>query len=189
MKRTLAGIAAFVVTLGVAYFATRYYAAPPAPVAAPAPPPPAAAPPPAPDAGAPELITHRARLVTLDFAAAKSHATLALERDPARPAPERVWVRTDLYTKDASAPRGFRACMGRPVEVRQPFSAGSRPVVNVSAPVEKCAEPADPAATFYARVQVFAAPPDPARGSEPPDGYDITTGVPVVLQRGARKRP
>jgi hypothetical protein len=186
----LAGIAAFVVTLGVAFLVTRYYGppAPPPPVAAPAAPP-AAAPPPAPDAGAPQLVSHTARLVTLDFAAAKSHATLALERDPARPAPERVWVTTDLYTKDASAPRGFRACGGRPVEVRQPFAAGNRPVVNVSAPVGKCEEPADPAATFYARVQVFAAPPDPARASEPPDGYDITTGVPVVLQRGARKRP
>jgi len=191
MNRTLAGIAAFVLTLGVAFAVTRYYAtppAPPAPVAAPSPPP-ADAPTPAPDAGAPQLVTHKARLVTLDFAAAKSHATLALERDPARPAPERVWVRTDLFTKDASEPRGFRACLGRPVEVRQPFATGSRPVVNVSAPVGKCEEPTDAAATFYARVQVFAAPPDPARGSELPDAYDITTGVPVVLQRGARRRP
>ena len=184
MKRMLAGIAAFVVTLGVAFVVTRYYAPP---VAAPSAPPAAATP--APDAGAPPLVSHKAQLVTLDFAAAKSHATLALERDPARPAPEKVWVRTDLFTKDASAPRGFRACVGQPVEVRQPFAVGSRPVVNVSAPVSKCEEPADPAATFYARVQVFAAPPDPARSSELPDGYDITTGVPVVLQRGARKRP
>src|ERR671912_311897 len=141
MNRTLSGIAAFVLTLGVAFVVTRQYTPPPAPpppVVAPAPPPPAAAPPPpAPDAGAPQLVTHKARLVTLDFAAAKSHATLALERDPARPAPERVWVTTDLFTRDASAPRGFRACLGRPVEVRQPFATGSRPVVNVSAPVGK----------------------------------------------------
>jgi len=183
----LAGIAAFVVTLGVAFLVTRYYA-PPTPPVAPAPPP-AAAPPPAPDAGAAQLVSHKAQLITLDFAAAKSHATLALERDPARPAPEKVWVTTDLYTKDASAPRGFRACGGRPVEVRQPFAAGSRAVVNVAAPIGKCEEPADTAATFYARVQVFAAPPDPAHAAELPDGYDITTGVPVVLQRAARKRP
>jgi hypothetical protein len=184
----LAGVAAFVVTLGVAFLVTRYYAPPaPSPVAAT---PPAVAPPPAPNPGAPQLVSLKAQLVTLDFAAAKSHATLALTRDPARPAPESVWVTTDLYTKDAAAPRGFRACGGRPVEVRQPFAAGRRTsIVNVPASTGKCEEPADPAATFYARVQVFAAPPDPARYAEPPDGYDITSGVPVVLQRAARGRP
>src|SRR5207248_680616 len=124
MKK-LAGLLAFAVALAGAILMTRYYSSP-GPAPTPQPPAPAAAQPaPASDARTNAPVTFKTQLVTLDFAAKKSHVTLNLERDPARPAPETVWVWAYFFTPDAPG----RYCAGEPVEVRQPFAAGSRATV------------------------------------------------------------
>jgi hypothetical protein len=183
LTKTLAGIVAFAIALGAAVLITRHYAPPPAP-----PPPAPAAAAPAPEAPPPPArgasgISHEAQLITLDFEAKRSHTTLALERDPARPAPERLWVRTYLFTKDGSA-AGYAVCGGLPVEVRRPFVEGNRKTLTVTTWAAKCREPSDPAGTYYARVNVSAESPGAAELGALPENYNIATGSPVVLQKG-----
>ncbi|MCA1634802.1 MAG: hypothetical protein LC802_14195 [Acidobacteria bacterium] len=182
--KKLAGIIAFIAALAGAVVLTKYYGRPaPAPVevVTPAPAPPA---PPA-DASIFDAIVFKPQLVTLDFASKKSHMTLALERDPARPAPERVWVWTYFFAADAGGERKY--CAGEPVEVRRPFAMGNRATVTVDATANSCAEPRDPSATFYARVNVSTESAFAARLSEAKISYDVTSATPVVVQGLSRK--
>ena len=177
MKK-LAGLLAFAVALAGAILLTRYYSSP-----RPAPPPPspapaAAQPAPAPDARTGAPVTFKTQLVTLDFAAKKSHVTLNLERDPARPAPETVWVWAYFFTPDAPG----RYCAADPVEVRQPFAAGGRATVNVEAPLNGCPAPRAPSSTYYARVNVSAESAFAARLGEQRISYDVSQASPAVVE-------
>lgn len=181
MKK-LAGLLAFAVALACAILLTKYYSPsqkqveppppPPAPVAATAPP---AAP-----AGV--HVVFKPRLITLDAAAKRARVGLALERDPASPAPERVWVWAYFFTQDAPG----RYCEGEPVEVKKPFDAGPRASVTVEIPVSGCPEPRTASTTFYARVNVSSESAFAARLTQQRISYDITQATPVVLQ-GTRK--
>ena len=182
MKK-LAGLLAFAVALACAITLTKYYSSRPAPP--PSPPvasQPAAPPSSAADArgGAPSFKT---QLVTLDFAARKSHVTLNLERDPARPAPEKIWVWAYFFTPDAPG----RYCAADPVELRRPFAAGNRTTVSVEAPLTDCPAPRTPSSTYYARVNVSAESAFAARLSEPRISYDISQAAPAVVE-GAQQR-
>ncbi len=137
MKK-LAGLLAFAVALAGAILLTQYYSrryAPPPP-----PPPPAAAPaPPAPGSGSATLtpppgaiytdargnapVSLKTQYARLDLAAGKGYVTLALERDPARPAPASLWVWAYFFSPDTPG----RYCAGDPVEVRQPFASAGGP--------------------------------------------------------------
>jgi len=180
--KKLAGIIAFVAALAGAVALTKYYGRPaPVEVVAPAPAPPA----PPGDASISESIVFKPQLVTLDFASKKSHTTLALERDHARAAPERVWVWTYFFAADAGGERKY--CAGEPVEVRQPFATGNRATVTVDALANSCAAPRDSSATFYARVNVSTESSFAARLSETKISYDVTSASPVVVQGLSRK--
>ena len=180
MKK-LAGLLAFAVALAGAILLTQYYSSRPAPP----PSSPAAAPassqaPSAPAASARDNapVTFKTQLVTLDFAAKKSHVTLNLERDPARPAPEKIWVWAYFFTPDAPG----RYCAADPVELRQPFAAGNRATVNVEAPLAGCPAPRAPSSTYYARVNVSAESAFAARLSEQRISYDISQASPAVVE-------
>lgn len=195
MKK-LAGLLAFGVALLGAILLTQYYSrhyAPPTPPPAPAPPslpgmPPATgsgatnAPGPGShtDAGGGATVTFKPQLVTLDLAGKKAHASLVLERDPARPAPATVWVWAYFFSTDAPG----RYCTGEPVEVRQPFAASARAEVRVELPVTDCAAPRTPSSTYYARVNVSPESAFAARLSEQRISYDITKATPVVVAVG-----
>lgn len=180
MKK-LAGLLAFAVALAGAILLTQYYssrrAAPAQPTATTAPASPQTATAPGPDsrAAAPSFKT---QLVTLDFAARKSHVTLNLERDPSRPAPETVWVWAYFFTPDAPG----RYCAADPVELRHPFAAGNRATVNVEAPLTDCPAPRMPSSTYYARVNVSAESAFAARLTEQRISYDISQASPAVVE-------
>jgi hypothetical protein len=189
MKK-LAGLLAFAVALAGAILLTQYYSRTPA---TPAPPQPVrvdgpAAPPapPAPDSGAHgnAPVTFKPQLVTLDLATKKSHITLSLERDPARPAPQSVWVWAYFFGTDAPG----HYCAGEPVEVRQPFTSGSHASVNVEASVADCPAPRSPSSTYYARVNVSTESAFAARLGEQHITYDITQASPVVLEGAQTKK-
>jgi hypothetical protein len=200
MKK-VAGLLAFAVALVGAIFLTQYYSRrygpPPAPPAAPAPPalpgmPPAtgtgvttAPPPPASytDARGNAPVTFKPQLVTLDLAGKKGHASLVLERDPARPAPSSVWVWAYFFSPDAPG----RYCAGEPVEVRQPFAAGGgRADVTVEMTVADCPAPRTPSSTYYARLNVSAESAFAARLQEQRISYDVKQAAPVVVAAGAQ---
>jgi hypothetical protein len=185
MKK-LAGLLAFAVALAGAILLTQHYSSRPVPPQ----PAPAAAPassqaPSAPAAGTRDNapVTFKTQLVTLDFAAKKSHVTLNLERDPARPAPEKIWVWAYFFTPDAPG----RYCAADPVELRQPFAAGNRATVNVEAPLADCPAPRAPSSTYYARVNVSAESAFAARLNEQRISYDISQASPAVVE-GAQRR-
>ncbi|MDQ3745609.1 MAG: hypothetical protein M3444_14620 [Acidobacteriota bacterium] len=180
MKK-LAGLLAFAVALAGAILLTQHYSTRPAPP----PSTPAAAPassqaPSAPAALARDdaHVTFKTQLVTLDFAAKKSHVTLNLERDPAGPAPEKIWVWAYFFTPDAPG----RYCAADPVELRQPFAAGNRATVNVEAPLADCPAPRAPSSTYYARVNVSAESAFAARLNEQRISYDISQASPAVVE-------
>jgi hypothetical protein len=184
MKK-LAGLLAFAVALAGAIVLTQYYATrtptpatpqPPAPVIVPAPVVPAA------NTNAP--VTFKMQLVTLDFDAKKAHVTLTLERDPARPAPESVWVWAYFFTPEASG----RYCAGEPVEVRRPFDTGSRASVNVDIKVADCPAPRTPSSTYYARINVSTESAFAARLGEQRISYDITQASPVTIEGAQPKK-
>jgi hypothetical protein len=186
MKK-LAGLLAFAVALAGAILLTQYYSRRPAPPQ----PAPAAAPassqaPSAPAAGVRDNapVTFKTQLVTLDFAAKKSHVTLNLERDPARPAPEKIWVWAYFFTPDAPG----RYCAADPVELRQPFAAGNRATVNVEAPLADCPAPRAPSSTYYARVNVSAESAFAARLNEQRISYDISQASPAVVEGAPRRQ-
>jgi hypothetical protein len=181
MKK-LAGLLAFAVALACAILLTKYYSSRPAPAPPPAPAASQAAPAAGASANAP--VTFKTQLVTLDFAAKKAHVTLNLERDPARPAPERVWVWAYFFTPDAPG----RYCAGDPVEVRQPFAAGNHASVNVEAPIADCPSPRAPASTYYARVNVSAESAFAARLTEQRISYDTSQAAPAVVEGAQPKR-
>ena len=184
MKK-LAGLLAFAFALAGAIFLTQYYGSrKPAP---PPPPPNAPAPPPqAPDApaGANVPVTFKTQLVTLDFASRKAHVTLDLERDPARAAPEKVWVWAYFFTSEA----GRRYCAGEPVEVSRPFAAGNRAPVNVEIKVADCPAPRNASSTYYARVNVSSESSFAARLGEQRISYDITRASPVTVEGAQPKK-
>lgn len=192
MKK-LAGLLAFAVALVGAILLTQYYSrryAPPPP-----PPPPAAPAPPVTGAGivttTPSSSSYtdargnahagfKTQLVSLDLAAKKGYATLALERDPARPAPASVWVWAYFFSPDAPG----RYCAGEPVEVRQPFATSpGRVEVKVELPVKDCPAPRSASSTYYARVNVSAESAFAARLTEQRISYDISQASPVVVER------
>lgn len=183
MKK-LAGLLAFAVALGGAILLTQYYSHKTAP---PPPPPPAApAAPAAPDAAQTNApVTFKTQLVTLDLGGREAHVSLALERDPARPSPQSVWVWAYFFSTDAPG----RYCAGEPVEVRQPFAAGAgRASVTVDLPVKDCPAPRTPSSTYYARVNVSAESAFAARLTEQRISYDITRASPVVVEGAAKQR-
>jgi hypothetical protein len=151
MKK-LAGLLAFAFALAVAILLTQYYTRRYAP--SPPPPPPVA--PPAMGAGVAKLpppassytdargnapVSFKVQLAGLDPVAGKGRLTLALERDPARPAPANVWVWAYFFSPDAPG----RYCAGGPVELGQPFASGAgRAEVKVELSVQGCAAPRCP---------------------------------------------
>ena len=193
MKK-IAGLLAFAVALVGAILLTQYYtrryAAPPTPPT----PPPAAPAPPATGTGVttqpPSASTYtdargnapvsfKTQLATLDLTGGKGRLTLALERDPARPAPAGVWVWAYFFSPDAPG----RYCAGDPVEVRQPFASGAaRAEVKVELPVRGCPAPKSPSSTYYTRVNVSAESAFAARLSEQRIGYDVSQASPVVVE-------
>ncbi len=191
--KKLTGLFVFVAAIAGAVAVSRYFSAPRPPVNAETPPPPA---PPRVPADAPRLVSEKspppasvratqviskARLVTLDFTTKKSHVTLELERDRARPAPERVWTWVFFFSPGDDA-----GCSGEPVEVRQPFARGDRATVVVEADASRCAPPRSPTATLYAHVNVSAESAEAARRTDSQLGEDISKATPVVVA-GARQ--
>lgn len=199
MKK-LVGLLAFAAALVGAIWLTQYYSRR---YAAPPPPPPPAAPaapaPPAPGVGITTVpppastytdargnapVSFKAQLATLDPAAGKGRLTLALERDPARPAPAVVWVWAYFFSPDAPG----RYCAGEPVEVRQPFaSAAGRAEVRVELPLRDCPAPRTPSSTYYARVNVSAESSFAARLTEQRISYDVSQASPVVVEGKGRQ--
>ena len=176
--KKLTGIIVFVAVLAGAVALTKYYGRPePAEVRTETPP----APPPAPDAPAAPVV-FKPQLITLDFASRKSQTTVVLERDPARPAPRKVWVWTYFFTEGER-----KYCAGEPVEVRWPSPESKRDTVMVEASASSCAEPRDASTTFYARVNVSTESAFAARLSESKISYDLTSATPVVVQGVGRK--
>jgi hypothetical protein len=142
----------------------------------------AATPLPPPPAGAtPARVFFKARLVTLDFNTKKSHVTLELERDRARPAPERVWAWVTLFSSEDDA-----YCVVEPVEVRGPFARGDRATVVVEFDASRCGRPRAPAATVYAHVNVSPESAAAARLTPSQLGADLSKATPVVVA-GARQ--
>ncbi|MDT5272985.1 MAG: hypothetical protein QOH49_5171 [Acidobacteriota bacterium] len=190
MKK-LAGLLAFAVALAGAILLTQYYSRRYAP---PPPPPPAAPAPPVTGSGVAKLppptstytdargnvpVSFKTQLATLDLAAGKGHLTLALERDPARPAPATVWVWAYFFTPDAPG----RYCAGEPVEVRQPFaSAPGRAEVKVELPVRGCPAPRTPSSTYYTRANISTESAFAARLTEQRISYDVSQASPVVVE-------
>jgi hypothetical protein len=184
MKK-LAGLLAFAVALAAAIALTKYYSTPtPQKQSQPAPPAVTSATPAAPADGANVPVTLKTQLVTLDFAAKKAHVTLNLERDPARPAPEKVWVWAYFFTPDAPG----RYCSGEPVEVRQPFTSGSRASVTADFQLPDCPAPRTPTSTYYARANVSAESAFAARLGEQRISYDITQASPVTVEGAQAKK-
>jgi len=193
MKK-IAGLLAFAVALVGAILLTQYYSRRYAPPPPPPPPPPAAPAPPATGSGVAKLpppsgsytdtrgnapVSFKTQYVRLDLAAGKGYATLALEREPARPAPAGVWVWAYFFSPDAPG----RYCAGDPVEVRQPFaSAAARAEVKVELPVRGCPAPRSPSSTYYARVNVSAESAFAARLTEQRISYDVSQASPVVVE-------
>jgi len=181
MKK-LAGLLAFAVALAGAILITRYYTAkptPPTPPSAPVQPLQPAAPS-APTAGTNVPVTFKPRLVTLDFALKRAGVSLTLERDPASPPPERLWVWAYFFTQESPG----RYCSGDPVEVKSPFDTDgrARATVTISLPIADCPAPRTPSTTYYARVNVSTESSFAARLTEPRISYDITQASPVVLK-------
>jgi hypothetical protein len=187
MKK-LAGLFAFGIALAVAFFLTQYFnsrnpkPAPPPPPIATTPPPPATAPDAATGASVP--VTFKTQLVTLDFAARKAHVTLNLERDPARAAPEKVWVWAYFFMPESDQ----RYCAGEPVEVSRPFATSNRAPVNVEIKVADCPAPRNASSTYYARVNVSSESAFAARLSEQRISYDITQASPVTVEGALQKK-
>jgi hypothetical protein len=193
MKK-IVGLLAFAAALVGAIFLTQYYTRryappppPPAPAAAPAPPaatgvsvttlPPSSGT--YTDARGNAPVTFKVQLASLDLAAAKGRLTLALERDPARPAPAGVWVWAYFFSPDAPG----RYCAGEPVEVRQPFaSSAGRAEVKVELGVRDCPAPRTPSSTYYARVNVSTESAFAARLTEQRISYDVSQAAPVVVE-------
>jgi hypothetical protein len=185
--RKLAGLLTFVIAVAVAIAVTRYYSTPTQPKELQQPVPAATQAAPAAtigDAGANVPVSFKPQLVTLDLANKKAHVTLALERDPARPAPEQVWVWAYFFTPDAPG----RYCAGDPVEVRRPFASGNRASVVVDSNVADCPAPRAPSSTFYARVNVSAESAFAARLGEQRISYDITQASPVTVEGAQPKK-
>jgi hypothetical protein len=175
LKKT-AGLLVFAAALAGAVAVSRYFAAR---RAEPAPAPPlaaedASAPPPA-EAAA---FRFKARFVTLNFADGKAHVTVELERDRARPAPERLWVAASFFSPEGGAES---RCAGGPVEVRRPFTGDGREVIIVETVTDGCVRPRTPAATYYARVHVAADAATAARAAAESDA-DLARATPVVVQ-------
>lgn len=172
--RKLASPLVFVLALTAAFGLSGLFAARP-PVRPTAPPAVVEAAPPRPVG--PAGVNFRTRLVTLDFAARQGHVTLELERAPAQPAPERLWVWAEFYS-----PRG--GCAGETVELRRPFARGDRETFVVEMDASRCARPTADAPNYYARVSVSAeSGPDALAAAE---DSSLTATVPVVVQHARR---
>lgn len=183
MKK-LGAVAVFVVTLAVAILVTKYYGPQPAPPQPPPVPPVGVGTiPPPPPVRQPQ-VTHKAQLITLDLAARKSHATLVLERERGRPAPERIWVWTAFFVPDDARGRIFS---GAPVELRDPFAFGDRVTVNVTGACPWCGEKDSPANGYYARFNISTESAAAARLGDEEVSRDISTATPVVVEEGRKK--
>jgi hypothetical protein len=199
MKK-VAGLLAFAVALVGAILLTQYYSRRYAPPPPPPPSAPAAPAPPVTGSGAARLpppastytdargnapVSFKTQLAGLDLAAGKGRLTLALERDPARPAPASVWVWAYFFSPDAPG----RYCAGEPVEVRQPFaSTTGRAEVKVELLVKGCPAPRTPSSTYYTRVNVSAESAFAARLTEQRISYDVSQASPVTLENARPAR-
>ena len=179
------GVVAFVVALGAAILITKYYTLPPppppaappaAPAEAPAPP---TNPPPAPDA---PQVSFKPQMITLDLAARQSHTTLTVERDPARPAPSRLWVRTYFFSTEAVG----KVWVGEPVEIKEPLAGARRATVTATAACPWCSDRSAPRGGYYARVVVSADSKGAARVDDAKVDTNISTAEPVVVQEAAK---
>ncbi len=188
--KKLAGILVFVAALAGAVVLTKHYGRPePLEVKTDTPAPPGVnmntSVTTTPAAAAP--VTFKPQFITLDFARRKSYTTVILERDPSRPAPQKVWVWTYFFTTKAGSERKY--CADEPVEVRWPSADSTRETVMVEAPLSSCAAPRDASATFYGRVNVSAESAFAARLSESKISYDLSSATPVLVQGvGAPKK-
>lgn len=190
--KKLTGLFVFVAAIAGAVAVSRYFSGP-RPVEPPPPPPPTRPAAPSvpsepqllpsspPELGPPVPVFFKARHVTLDFRTKKSHVTLELERDRARPAPERVWTWVSFFSPD----EGGR-CEAEPVEVRQPFAGGDRATIVVEADASRCGRPRTPAATVYARVNVSSESAASARLADSQLSMDISRATPVVVSGTGR---
>lgn len=199
--KKLAGVGAFAVALVLAVVVNNFYnerygtppadtpPAPPAAVIVPVEPGSITpAPPPLP-ATSPPRVSHRAKLITLDYSARESYTTLELERDASRAAPQRVWVATYFFVPGGGGGAGARRIWGgEPVEVALPFAGGGRTAVttNVAAPLTWAREPGAPKDGFYARVVVSTESADAARVRPGEFDFNLTDAVPVVVQGAPR---
>lgn len=174
--KKLSGLVVFAAALAGAFALSRYFSAPPP---APAEPPPLVSAD-AETGAAGGAVGFKPRLVLLDFDGMKSYVTLELEQNPSGPAPERLWVWADFFSREGTR------CGAEAAEVRQPFMRGRRATVVVELPARGCVAPGTPSATFYARVNVSSESAEAAaRLPAGRNGYDIKTATPVVVQ-GAR---
>jgi hypothetical protein len=133
----------------------------------------------------PAAFSFKPQLITLDFATRKSHTLLVLERASSFPAPEKLWVTTHFFTKADGASAGREACASDAVEVWRAFAGGHRSTtVTVTASANACRESSDPAATYYAIVEVSTEPGNSTRHLLSSD-YDLTSLTPVMVERSA----
>lgn len=184
LTKMLAGFAAFVLAMAAAVAVTKFYAArtpapPPTPPPAATPPAPPAPPAPAPADAPATQVFFTPKLITLDLAARKSHTTLSVERDPARPTPERLWVRTYFFSSEGE-PNTMRE--GEAVEIARPFADGDRAALVATAACGWCGEASAPRGGYYARVAVSTESKEAARLDETRLSFDIKTATPVVVE-------
>jgi hypothetical protein len=118
------------------------------------------------------------KLASLDLAAERGRLTLALSRDPARPAGAGVWVWAYFFSPDAPG----RYCAGEPVQVDPSLASASRAEVKVEVAVRGCPAPKSPSSTYYARVNVSTESAFAARLTEQRISYDVSQASPVILE-------
>lgn len=125
-------------------------------------------------------VSHTVRLVSLDFINGKSYTTLSLQRDTARPEPERMWVTTVFVSPEGYPGRGWSIT----TEISDPFGDGNgagRTEITAEASCSWCARSGPPAHSYFARVYVWT---EDGPHHVPPEAFDadITTAIPVVVQ-------
>ncbi|MDT4954161.1 MAG: hypothetical protein QOJ02_2299 [Acidobacteriota bacterium] len=125
----------------------------------------------------PQSISYRVKQVSLDFINKKSHTELTLERQPAQPVPEKLWVTTFFFSPDY--PGGVWMSKA---EISQPFAQSDRiDVVAAAFSGLSLPESDTPKAGYFARVYVSTESADNSYPSDVQLSRDIRTALPVVV--------